>query len=222
LSELGHSLEQLEFAESGAAKGRERLNRLQQLLEAAAPQDRAKMSRLVENFAAIQHLHASIGPDWNGGPDQDICWSTGCLIVASTWTCANLLPLPMRCWLRWSWPEKLVRSIEPASTFPNPSRADELREPAKHCTTRSCHRIATSFGGELLPLTNQRLDPDFIADFIAKQKHRQADRDEHAKMKSKPCAISAMLRSSHIPTVLTASLLDGTVGAFKTPMQTGK
>ena len=22
--------------------------------------------------AAIQHLHASIGPDWNGGPDEDL------------------------------------------------------------------------------------------------------------------------------------------------------
>lgn len=55
---LGHDLEQIEFAESRAAKGRSRLNRLRHLRDSfiAGSTDRAQADRLISNFEAIQHL----------------------------------------------------------------------------------------------------------------------------------------------------------------------
>ena len=53
---FGHSLEQLEFAESLAATGRARLKEVQQMLEAAMPSDRGSASRVVAKFIATQHL----------------------------------------------------------------------------------------------------------------------------------------------------------------------
>ena len=53
---LGHDLEQLEFAETRAANGRERLRHLRKQLDAAGPADRAQLERVVTNCEAIQHL----------------------------------------------------------------------------------------------------------------------------------------------------------------------
>lgn len=56
LDKLNHDVEQLEFAESRAAKGRERLNRVRALSDAAEPEDRANHKLLVANVEAIQDL----------------------------------------------------------------------------------------------------------------------------------------------------------------------
>jgi hypothetical protein len=53
---FGHSLEQLDFAESLAAAGRARLKEAEQMLEAATSPDRASASRVVAKFVATQHL----------------------------------------------------------------------------------------------------------------------------------------------------------------------
>jgi hypothetical protein len=53
---FGHSLEQLDFAESLPATGRARLKEAEQMLEAAMPADRASASRVVAKFVATQHL----------------------------------------------------------------------------------------------------------------------------------------------------------------------
>jgi hypothetical protein len=53
---FGHSLAQLDFAESLAATGRARLKEAEQMLEAAMPSDRASASRVVARFIATQHL----------------------------------------------------------------------------------------------------------------------------------------------------------------------
>ncbi|MBB4371717.1 hypothetical protein GGD63_004518 [Bradyrhizobium sp. cir1] len=55
---LSHDLEQLEFAESRAASGRQRLNHLTGLRSAFAPgtTERAQADRLVVNFEKLQAL----------------------------------------------------------------------------------------------------------------------------------------------------------------------
>jgi hypothetical protein len=53
---LAHDIEQLEFAETRAANGRDQLNRMRFKLDASAPQHRAQAERLVANFEAIQKL----------------------------------------------------------------------------------------------------------------------------------------------------------------------
>jgi hypothetical protein len=53
---LGHDLEQLEFAETRVASGRERLERVRQLCAAANPADRANAERLVATVEATQRL----------------------------------------------------------------------------------------------------------------------------------------------------------------------
>lgn len=53
---LGHDLEQLELAESRAAQGRNRLNRLRSMLDIAEPANRVQAERLVANVEAIQNL----------------------------------------------------------------------------------------------------------------------------------------------------------------------
>ena len=53
---LGHDLEQLDFAETRAAKGRELLNHAQAQLAKCHPHQRPQMERLVQNFAALQML----------------------------------------------------------------------------------------------------------------------------------------------------------------------
>ena len=50
---LGHDVEQLQFAESRATQGRERLNKLRQKVESEFMDD-AQAKRLVANFEAIQ------------------------------------------------------------------------------------------------------------------------------------------------------------------------
>jgi len=56
LDKLSHDAEQLEFSESRAANGRERLNRVRALSDAAEPEDRANAKLLVANVEAIQDL----------------------------------------------------------------------------------------------------------------------------------------------------------------------
>ena len=53
---LSHDLEQLEFAETRAANGRERLKCVRELRDAADPKDRANAGRLVANIEATQKL----------------------------------------------------------------------------------------------------------------------------------------------------------------------
>jgi hypothetical protein len=53
---LSHDLEHLEFAETRAANGRDRLNDVRCLRDAAHPANRAQAERLVANFEAIQQL----------------------------------------------------------------------------------------------------------------------------------------------------------------------
>ncbi len=55
---LGRDLEQLQFAETRAANGRERLNRLRETLNGGgvAASDRAWTERQIANFEAIQHI----------------------------------------------------------------------------------------------------------------------------------------------------------------------
>ena len=54
---LGHDLEQLEFAETRAASGRDRLNQVRRKLrDLSAPEHRAQAERLVANFEATQKL----------------------------------------------------------------------------------------------------------------------------------------------------------------------
>lgn len=56
LDKLSHDPEQLEFVESRAAKGRERLNHVRALRNAAEPKDRANAELLVANVKAIHDL----------------------------------------------------------------------------------------------------------------------------------------------------------------------
>jgi hypothetical protein len=56
LDRLAHDVEQLEFAETRAANGRDQLNRMRSELDASAPQHRAQAGRLVANFEATQKL----------------------------------------------------------------------------------------------------------------------------------------------------------------------
>ncbi len=53
---LGNDLEQLEFAESRAAQGRDRLHKMRVKCYFAHPEIRAEAERLVYNFEAIQEL----------------------------------------------------------------------------------------------------------------------------------------------------------------------
>jgi hypothetical protein len=53
---LAYDTEQLEFAETRAAKGRDQLNRVRSKLGASAPQHRAQAERLLANFEATQKL----------------------------------------------------------------------------------------------------------------------------------------------------------------------
>ncbi len=55
---LGHDQEQIEFAESRAARGRNRLDRLRRLRDSfvVGSTDRAQADRLISNFEATQHL----------------------------------------------------------------------------------------------------------------------------------------------------------------------
>jgi hypothetical protein len=53
---LSHDLEHLEFAETRAANGRDRLNHVRRLRDTADPANRAQAERLVANFEAIQQL----------------------------------------------------------------------------------------------------------------------------------------------------------------------
>lgn len=55
---LAHDLEQLEFAESRAAMGRDRVNHLRNLRNnfAAGSTDRVQADRLLANVEAVQHL----------------------------------------------------------------------------------------------------------------------------------------------------------------------
>ena len=53
---LSHDLEQLEFAETRAANGRERLNHVRHLRDNAEPRIRDNAERLVANVEAIQQL----------------------------------------------------------------------------------------------------------------------------------------------------------------------
>ena len=54
--EMGRDAEQLEFAQSRAAKGRELLNRARAQLANSHPDARPQAERLVENLAALQLL----------------------------------------------------------------------------------------------------------------------------------------------------------------------
>ena len=56
LDKLSHDLEQLEFAETRAANGRERLKRVRRLRDAADPAHRANAEQLVANIEAIKLL----------------------------------------------------------------------------------------------------------------------------------------------------------------------
>ena len=57
LDKLGHDIEQLEFAETRAASGRDRLNEVRRKLgDMSAPEHRAQAERLVANFEATQKL----------------------------------------------------------------------------------------------------------------------------------------------------------------------
>lgn len=53
---LSHNLEQLEFAETRAAKGRDALNRMREKLGNCRPESRAELERLVQNFEALQQM----------------------------------------------------------------------------------------------------------------------------------------------------------------------
>jgi hypothetical protein len=53
---LSHALEHLEFAETRAANGRERLNHLRRLRDTAHLADREQAERLVANVEALQQL----------------------------------------------------------------------------------------------------------------------------------------------------------------------
>jgi len=53
---LSHDLEQLQFAEDRAAKGRERLKQVQRLRNKADPMHRANAEPLAANVEAIQNL----------------------------------------------------------------------------------------------------------------------------------------------------------------------
>ena len=53
---LSHDLEQLEFAETRAARGRERLKQVRHLRDEAEPRIRDNAERLVANVEAIQQL----------------------------------------------------------------------------------------------------------------------------------------------------------------------
>ena len=53
---LTHDTEQLEFAETRAANGRNQLNRMRSELELSAPQHRAQAEQLVANLEATQKL----------------------------------------------------------------------------------------------------------------------------------------------------------------------
>ena len=53
---LSHDLEQLEFAESRAANGRDRLNRLKRNLDSFAEPERPMAERLIANFETLQQL----------------------------------------------------------------------------------------------------------------------------------------------------------------------
>ena len=53
---LAHDLEQLEFAETRAANGRDRLHHVRSKLDQVAPEHRAEAERLVGNFEATQKL----------------------------------------------------------------------------------------------------------------------------------------------------------------------
>ncbi len=56
LEKLNHDPGQLEFAESRAATGRERLNQVKALRKAADPKHRANAEQLVANVEAVQKL----------------------------------------------------------------------------------------------------------------------------------------------------------------------
>ncbi len=56
LDKLNRDAEQLEFAESRVAKGRERLNHVRALSDAAEPRDRANAKLLVANVRQVQDL----------------------------------------------------------------------------------------------------------------------------------------------------------------------
>jgi hypothetical protein len=56
LEKLSHDLEQLEFAETRAANGRERLKQVRHLRDNAAPAIRENAERLVANVEAVQQL----------------------------------------------------------------------------------------------------------------------------------------------------------------------
>ena len=53
---LAHDIEQLEFAETRAASGRDLLNHVRGKLDLTAPEHRAQAERLVANFEATQKL----------------------------------------------------------------------------------------------------------------------------------------------------------------------
>ncbi len=53
---LSHDLEQLQFAEIRAAKGRDRLNHLRRTLDRIRPTERAHAEQLVKTVEEIQHL----------------------------------------------------------------------------------------------------------------------------------------------------------------------
>lgn len=53
---LARNLEQLEFAESRAARGRVQLNRMRQQLAECHPDGRAQLERLVQNCEALQDM----------------------------------------------------------------------------------------------------------------------------------------------------------------------
>ena len=57
LDKLGHDIEQLDFAETRAASGRDRLNQVRRKLrDISAPEHRGQAERLVANFEATQKL----------------------------------------------------------------------------------------------------------------------------------------------------------------------
>ena len=53
---LAHDIEQLEFAETRAANGRDQLNRIRCKLDISTPEHRAQAERLVASFEATQKL----------------------------------------------------------------------------------------------------------------------------------------------------------------------
>ncbi len=55
-NKLGHDLEQLEFAETRAARGRDHLKFLQRMRDVALPDARAQADRLVANVEGLQDL----------------------------------------------------------------------------------------------------------------------------------------------------------------------